>query len=216
MSINAHNGTVIVFEGADGTGKSTAIQMLNSYLLGEGYSVLCLNVISCSPEGQLFRKEFTTKELDPVLQTVGFLNSSAIAFERFVFPSKSDYDFILVDRGWASILAYQVVANGQSYALDVIMHILKGPNYKSIVNIHLTTQPQIAIERLKENGRALDTIESKGSSYQARCVKGYEWAFSFFPVLKPKYVFDTGLLNKDMLNTRLQEVIQEVLTPVNT
>jgi thymidylate kinase len=207
MSINVHNGTVIVFEGADGTGKSTAMQMLNSYLSREGYSVLCLNVISCSPEGKLFRQEYTTKELDPMLQTVGFLNSNAIAFTRHIFEDINEFDFVLVDRGWASIVAYQLVLANQMYAYSTVEHILQDPRYQSIFNIYLQADPQVALKRIIDSGRPLDTIEGKGVGHQKLVAQGYEKAFTLFPELAPSIRLQTDRLDTNQVSQLLKKAV---------
>ena len=207
MSINTHNSTVIVFEGADGTGKSTAMQMLNSYLSREGYSVLCLNVISCSPEGKLFRQEYTTKELDPMLQTVGFLNSNAIAFTRHIFEDINEFDFVLVDRGWASIVAYQLVLANQMYAYSTVEHILQDPRYQSIFNIYLQADPQVALKRIIDSGRPLDTIEGKGVGHQKLVAQGYEKAFTLFPELAPSIRLQTDRLDTNQVSQLLKKAV---------
>jgi thymidylate kinase len=164
-------------------------------------------VITCSPEGKLFRQEYTTKELDPMLQTVGFLNSNAIAFTRHIFEDINEFDFVLVDRGWASIVAYQLVLANQMYAYSTVEHILQDPRYQSIFNIYLQADPQVALKRIIDSGRPLDTIEGKGVGHQKLVAQGYEKAFTLFPELAPSIRLQTDRLDTNQVSQLLKKAV---------
>ena len=207
MSEQKKPGTIVVFEGADGVGKTTSMDLMLQAIEQAGYTARCKNVITCSPEGKLFRQEYTTKELDPMLQTVGFLNSNAIAFTRHIFEDINEFDFVLVDRGWASIVAYQLVLANQMYAYSTVEHILQDPRYHSIFNIYLQAAPQVALKRVVDSGRPLDTIEGKGVGHQKLVAQGYEKAFTLFPELAPSIRLQTDRLDTNQVSQLLKKAV---------
>ena len=101
------NSMYIVFEGIDGAGKSTQIQLLKEWLEDNGLIVETLVEPTDSEVGKLIRKilQRPDAETDKVQKTLGFL----FAADRMLIMDKlsDDKKVIISDRSFISSLAYQ-------------------------------------------------------------------------------------------------------------
>lgn len=85
---------VFFVEGSDYSGKTTLIQKLSEYLIGQGHSVLLLK----EPISPL-RDVLLGKDYDFGFAAKRFLFAGSHTYLMdIVFKSKGDYDFILIDR----------------------------------------------------------------------------------------------------------------------
>ena len=97
----------IVFEGIDGAGKSTQIQMLKEWLEANGFRVETLVEPTDSEVGKLIRKilQHPDAETDSVQKTLALL----FAADRMLIMDKLEDEskIIISDRSFISSLAYQ-------------------------------------------------------------------------------------------------------------
>ena len=97
----------IVFEGIDGAGKSTQIELLKEWLEANGYEVETFVEPTGSEIGQLIRKilQRSDASTDRVQKTLGLL----FAADRMLIMDElsNDKKVILSDRSFISSLAYQ-------------------------------------------------------------------------------------------------------------
>ncbi len=101
----------IVFEGIDGAGKSTQIQMLKEWLEANGFKVETLVEPTDSEVGKLIRKilQRPDAQTDRVQKTLGLL----FAADRMLIMDKLEDEskIIISDRSFISSLAYQEPAD---------------------------------------------------------------------------------------------------------
>lgn len=89
-------GHYIVFEGIDGSGKTTICSNIAARLRESGYKVLLISEPSKSEIGQLLRKQMKTMTLNE--KSIALL----YAADSYDIQAKilEDYDFILSDRNF--------------------------------------------------------------------------------------------------------------------
>lgn len=101
----------IVFEGIDGAGKSTQIELLKEWLEANGYDVETLVEPTGSEVGKLIRKILLRSDstTDRIQKTLGLL----FAADRMLIMDKLEDDkkVFLSDRSFISSLAYQEPAD---------------------------------------------------------------------------------------------------------
>lgn len=101
------NSMYIVFEGIDGAGKSTQIQLLKEWLENNGLEVETIVEPTDSEVGKLIRKILQRRDAttDRVQKTLGLL----FAADRMLIMDKLEDDkkVIISDRSFISSLAYQ-------------------------------------------------------------------------------------------------------------
>ena len=102
-------GLLIVFEGLDGAGKTTQLGLLDDYLRGRGYEVVCLHEPTDGPWGQKLRRLMREGRGDvtPETELRWFLNDRRQHVEQRIRPALERGQIVLMDRYFFSTMAYQ-------------------------------------------------------------------------------------------------------------
>ena len=102
-------GYLIVFEGIDGTGKSTHCKLLEQYLLDQNIDVVRLFEPTKGVWGQKIRKILTEgrKGISPVDELELFIKDRKDDVDRNIMPALSQNKVVLIDRYYFSTAAYQ-------------------------------------------------------------------------------------------------------------
>ena len=109
---DARTGRLIVFEGIDGTGKSTQIQLLGNYLRGLGHDILITREPTDGTFGQRIRALFSDRQrVSREEELELFLADRREHVELELAPALAAGRIILCDRYFLSTVAYQG-ANG--------------------------------------------------------------------------------------------------------
>jgi dTMP kinase len=125
----------IVFEGIDGAGKSTQIQMLKEWLQANGFRVETLVEPTDSEVGKLIRKilQRPDAETDRVQKTLGLL----FAADRMLIMDKLEDEskIIISDRSFISSLAYQEPMDW----IEVLNRYAKKPDLLILLDLDVKT-----------------------------------------------------------------------------
>jgi dTMP kinase len=103
------DGLFIVFEGLDGAGKTTQIDLLARALRQEGYTVLCLKEPTDGPWGQKIRQSTRQgqRQVDPADELIWFLEDRRQDVEQNIRPALTQGWIVILDRYYFSTMAYQ-------------------------------------------------------------------------------------------------------------
>ena len=110
----------ITFEGGDGTGKSTQLQALESYLSGRGKSCLLTREPGGTSLGKLIRRLLLEVGKQPITSPTElflYLADRAQHIREIVAPAIAQGKIVLCDRHTDSTLAYQGYGRGIDIAL---------------------------------------------------------------------------------------------------
>jgi dTMP kinase len=107
-------GKLIVFEGAEGAGKSTQIRLLAERLATTRISCIALREPGGSPVGDSIREIVLHKEhpITNATEALLFMASRAELTAREIVPSLNDGRVVLLDRFFLSTYAYQIFGRG--------------------------------------------------------------------------------------------------------
>jgi dTMP kinase len=107
-------GKLIVFEGAEGAGKTTQIRILAERLTNAGVSCVGVREPGGTPVGDEIRDIVLhqDEELTAATEALLFIASRAELIARQIVPSLEKLDVVLVDRFFLSTYAYQIVGRG--------------------------------------------------------------------------------------------------------
>jgi dTMP kinase len=146
------NAKVIVFEGADGCGKTTQIKLLKKSLESQGLKVYCTREPGGSITAEKIRKLFlNNEELDIWTQ---ILLCSAARNEHLIYleelQKKENFDVIIFDRFIDSTLAYQVYSNNLSPKLLFSINREVKLNLQIDCEFILDIDPEITTARRKK------------------------------------------------------------------
>ena len=103
----------VVFEGLDGSGKSTQLKILLKKLISDNYQVLPLREPGSTKIGEKILNLLESKqELTPIMEFLLFsISRSAIVHEK-IKPSLESNKIVLCDRYFYSSIAYQGAGRG--------------------------------------------------------------------------------------------------------
>ena len=103
----------VVFEGLDGSGKSTQLKILLDKLISDNYQVLSLREPGSTKIGEKILNLLQSKqELTPIMEFLLFsISRSAIVHEK-IKPSLENNKIVLCDRYFYSSIAYQGAGRG--------------------------------------------------------------------------------------------------------
>ena len=161
----------ITFEGIEGVGKSTQINLVLDWLKNKGFSTKLLREPGSTNFGEKIRELLLSKESNISAYTELLLMFAARSemIKEHLIDSKED--FILCDRYYHASIAYQ--GFGRKLSLDLINILIKGincptPDLTIIYDLDVKT----GFERKANDD--IDRIESSGINFFEDVRNGYK------------------------------------------
>ena len=108
-------GQFITFEGGEGSGKSSQINILKSKLIGKGIDVVCTREPGGTPSAEILRELVTTGEVnkwEPMTEALLMFASRYEHIKNLIIPSLENGKWVLCDRFYHSTYAYQGLGHG--------------------------------------------------------------------------------------------------------
>lgn len=185
----------ITFEGAEGSGKSTQIKLLEAYLRERGAKVLVLREPGSTALSEALREILLDKKntsLSDKTELFLYLAARVQLVQEKIIPALKEKTIILCDRFQDSTLVYQ----GYGLGLDKEMIGVMGKFATGGILPDLTFLLDIsAAEGLRRAGGAKDRIQGRSLTYHRRVRNGYLRLAKLFPkrikVIKAKNIQET-------------------------
>ncbi|WP_417916154.1 dTMP kinase [Candidatus Electronema sp. JC] len=152
----SRTGTLIAFEGIDGTGKSTQIKLLADWLRAQGEDVVATREPTDSVYGRRIRELYVNRgACTPEEELELFIEDRKLHVKDVIRPALNAGRTVLTDRYYYSTAAYQG-ANG----LDV-KQILQRNRFapQPDLVILLTMPPELSAERISSRGGQVNAFE---------------------------------------------------------
>lgn len=166
---------LITFEGIDGCGKSTQIDLLKEYLNANhvGFSVFR------EPGGTEISEKIRSlllhdsAEMDPVTELLLFSAARSQLIREKVIPLLKKNHIVILDRFFDSTSAYQGYGR-ESADLNSIFTLnhLASHQITPLITFYLRITPEDAAQRIQNSQK--DRMERAGREFFARVVKGYD------------------------------------------
>ena len=161
---------LITFEGIEGVGKTTQIQMLNDHIVKSGFTSSIIREPGSTPFGEDVRNLLLNSDHDISAEAELLLMFASRAELVQTSLQESHTDYILCDRFYDASIAYQ--GYGRGLDLDLINQLII--NIKCPLpdlTILLDLEPHKGFERKAED--KMDRIESAGIDFFTRVRNGY-------------------------------------------
>ena len=165
-------GLFITFEGADGCGKTTQIELLNKYLSDKGYQTVMTREPGAEGLGTKLREILLNYDGDvsPNCESLLFLADRAQHVDCIIKPAISEGKIVLCDRHTDSTVAYQ--GYGRGIDLDKINYLnnIATSGLKPDLTIIFDIDVETSMARV---GKNRDRMESAGMEFFNRVRNGY-------------------------------------------
>lgn len=165
-------GRFITFEGIDGAGKSTQIDVIEATLKARGLEVIRTREPGGTPLGEVIRKELLSVSMDPSTETLLFFASRAEHIAKVIKPALERGAWVLSDRFTDATYAYQVGGRGfpavKVEELERWTHGDLQPDRTVLFDI----DPEVAAKRVAQ-ARSLDRFEKESLDFFTRVRNAY-------------------------------------------
>lgn len=165
-------GRFITFEGIDGAGKSTQIDVIEATLKARGLEVIRTREPGGTPLGEVIRKELLSVSMDPETETLLFFASRAEHIAQVIKPALNRGAWVLSDRFTDATYAYQVGGRGfPAHKVEELERWTQGdlqPDRTVLFDI----DPKVAAQRVAQ-ARSMDRFEKESLDFFTRVRNAY-------------------------------------------
>ncbi|OFW64685.1 MAG: dTMP kinase [Actinobacteria bacterium RBG_19FT_COMBO_36_27] len=169
-------GLFITFEGLDGSGKTTQMEILNDYLKNRGFDVVTTIEPGGTKIGRKIRKILLDKEnhdISPLAETLLFLASRAELVSEVVAPALREGKIILCDRFFDSTVVYQGIARGLGEKEILKMNLWATGGVVPDITFLLSVKVSKGKKRMSDADKKTDRIELEKDSFKEKIYRGY-------------------------------------------
>lgn len=153
-------GRFITFEGIDGAGKSTQIQVVADVLRSRGIEVVITREPGGTPLAEALRNLVLNEPMDPSTETLLLFAARSDHLERVLRPALAEGRWVLCDRFTDATYAYQAGGRGVPVEKIATLEQWVHPDTQPDLTLLFDLPPEIAAQRLAQ-ARAADRFESE-------------------------------------------------------
>jgi dTMP kinase len=204
------SGTFITFEGIDGSGKSTQLRLLASFLRAQGVELLLTREPGGTPVGVRLREALldVQGEVDPLTELLVFAADRAQHVRKVIRPALSKGAVLISDRYADATRAYQGAGRGFSAALisEIIELATDGlvPDLTILFDVTVEESTNRTTRRSSKNKR--DRLDIEKEDFHSRVREEYLRIAKAEPQ-RVKVIDATGSIDQT------QEQLRAILVP---
>lgn len=176
-------GIFITMEGPDGSGKTTQIELLKTYLESKGYDIVITRepggtAISEAIRGIILNKEY--QEMSHMTELLLYASARAQLVNQVIKPALSEGKAVICDRFVESSAVYQGIGRGLGVATVYEVNNYALGEVKPQLTIFMDLDADKGIKRKKKQAE-LDRMELEDLSFHERVVEGYRQLAQLYP-----------------------------------
>lgn len=167
-------GYFITFEGGDGSGKSTQIKKLKTYLQARGHQVTLTREPGGTEIGEKIRKiilDPASNEMSAMTEALLYAASRAQHVAQVIRPALESGHIVICDRFIDSSMAYQGYGRGLCEAVRIINQYAVSECMPDLTFL-MKLAPRVGSSRIE--GRKKDRIELEEDAFHQAVHQGYE------------------------------------------
>jgi dTMP kinase len=209
----------ITFEGTEGCGKTTQIELLAGQIRGLGYRVRVYREPGGTPVGEEIRHTLKHSQynvdMTPEAELLLMNASRAQLVREVIRPALAAGEIVLCDRFYDSTTAYQGHGRGLELALiQKVIDFAVGDTRPNLT-LFLHVPPEVSAERLRSRQATLpfarDRLEEGDRHFFERVAKGYQAVAAAEPD-RFRVVDGTGPV--EIVCSRIWELVRPILPRV--
>ena len=175
---NSKKGLFISFEGGEGVGKSTQIDLLKLYFSKKKINVISTREPGGTEEGEFIRNFLVSGDKhswDPHSELLLFNALRREHINKIINPSLKNGDIVLCDRFIDSTIIYQGVAGSVNEELLLNLHRTFCYDLFPDITFFLSLNPKLGLARTKfRNNNNENRFEKMGLLYHQKIQDGYK------------------------------------------
>jgi len=168
-------GALIVFEGGEGSGKSTQLRLLSRDLERHSVPHVCLRGPGGTPLGTEVRRLLLDRESDivPRAEALLFMASRAQLVEREILPALERGELVLLDRFFLSTYAYQIAGHGLPEDEVQAANRFATGGLSPDLTLLFTFPVEAGLARAARRPTAHDRMEAMGENFHRRVAAAF-------------------------------------------
>lgn len=176
-------GLLISFEGLDGSGKTTQIEALGSWLFDKGVSYLATREPGGTQVGKAIRHLIMHpgEELDPLAEAFLFQADRAQHFARVILPALKEDKIVITDRCFDSSMVYQGIVKGlgASFVEDLSMAAtrLRAPDLTILLDM-----PSEEVHKRRAGTGDISRFDAESIAFHERVRKAFLLQAKNYPI----------------------------------
>ncbi len=196
----------IVFEGVDGSGKSTQIKKINEYLKNKSYEVVLTREPGGTFSGELIRDIFLTNEFSAEIQYILMLAARAEHIDSVILPALQQGKIVLSDRYCDSTEVYQSSINRDLRWMGLCLT----KNIMPDITFLLDIEPETALSRInKRRNMEIDILEE---NLNEEIVRNRRALYLKIARENPnRYCIINANQNHDIVHSNIIEAVEHIL-----
>ncbi|MDC1068006.1 dTMP kinase [Candidatus Kapabacteria bacterium] len=171
----------ISFEGIDGAGKTTQIELLKNYLFKMGVEFISIR----EPGGTLLAEKIRTILLDPEIsmpdraELLLFEAARADLIDKVIKPNLEKGKIVICDRFYDSTTAYQSYGRGIDFEKTLDLHEFTVNNIHPDKTIFLNISLEESARRIRSKRK--DRMEQSGDEFFKKVYNGFQELVKKYP-----------------------------------
>lgn len=166
---------LITFEGVEGSGKTTQVELLSEYLRGKGYNVLKTREPGGTALGEALRRILLQKDLKvlPLAEVLIFMSVRAQHMEEVIMPALARGAVVLCDRFADATHVYQGYGRGVDFGIISTLNRLVTKGVTPNLTVLLDCEVATGLERKLAKDGGHDRFEEEAVAFHDRIRQGY-------------------------------------------
>ena len=197
-------GRFITFEGIDGAGKSTQIEVVAQALRSRGVEFVITREPGGTPLGESLRSLILHEQMGVAAETLLLFAARAEHLQRVIRPALAGRRWVLCDRFTDATYAYQAGGRGMEVERIAELERWVHGDLQPDLTLLLDVPPEIAAERLAR-ARHADRFEAEQVEFFAAVRRAYLARAQQQP---QRFIVIDATQPADLIGTRLTELMQ--------
>lgn len=201
----------VSFEGVEGSGKTTQINMLHAHLLRKNVDVVATHEPGGTRVGEEIRRILLNpafKEMHAMTETILYAADRSQHFYEVIKPALDAGKVVICDRFIDSSLAYQGVA--RRVGMEGVQNLnewITDDLYPDITFL-LDIPFRVGLKRLQDRKNGLDRMEKEAQAFHEQVQEAYKTLAKFFP---QRFVILNGADKPENIHHYVMQEITQLL-----
>lgn len=200
---------LITFEGIEGCGKTTQIELLYTYLESSGHTVIKTREPGGTAFGESLRNTFLHAKMKvyPLSELLVFMAMRAQHVDELILPALKEGTIVLCDRFADASYAYQGYGRGIDLSVIETLNKLVIKEIKPNLTILLNCPIEKGLTR-KAQSASMDRFEKEELSFHRKIKEGYEELVKKDPT---RFFVVDGTLDIKAIHETIRKKVEDLL-----